>query len=116
MLQGLQMISFSSKPRSTRTRQARPSREASASPQPKATRAAPAASAAGMAPLVAADPTRDDEADNAAALADADADAVAVRRGWHDSSMELRRGLDVYEDLPMDTLPDDLRDSFFGTL
>lgn len=111
------MISFTSKPRSTRTRNVRSSRETAASPGPThATKSAPAAGAAGMAPLVAPDPVRDDEADNAAAAASADADAVAVRRGWHDSSMELRRGLDVYEDLPMDTLPDDLRDSFFGTL
>ena len=28
-------------------------------------------------------------------------------RGWHDSSMELRRGLDVTEDVSVDTLPND---------
>ncbi len=30
-------------------------------------------------------------------------------RNWHDSSMELRRGLDVFEDLPLDALPEDER-------
>lgn len=51
-------------------------------------------------------PQRADEpVDPAAAL---DADSVP-NRGWHDSSMELRRGLEVVEDLPLDALPDDVR-------
>lgn len=36
----------------------------------------------------------------------------AEQRGWHNSSMELRRGLEIVEEVPLDTLPDDLRDLF----
>ena len=39
-------------------------------------------------------------------------DDPAEQRGWHNSSIELRRGLDIVEDIELNTLPDDLRDSF----
>lgn len=31
----------------------------------------------------------------------------AAQKGWYDSSMDLRRGLDVTEDVPLDSLPPD---------
>lgn len=36
-------------------------------------------------------------------------DESQPNRNWHDSSMELRRGLDVVEDLSLDALPEDER-------
>lgn len=52
------------------------------------------------------DPVREDEADM-------DELAESLRqRGWYDSSRDLRRGLDVIEDLPMDLLPEELRAGF----
>ena len=33
-------------------------------------------------------------------------------KGWHDSSGELKRGLDVTENVPLDTLPAELRADF----
>ena len=36
------------------------------------------------------------------------ADEASMRRGWHDSSMDLRRGLTVTEDVGVDTIPMDL--------
>jgi hypothetical protein len=33
-------------------------------------------------------------------------------KGWHDSSGELKRGLDVTEDVPLEALPPDLQDGF----
>jgi hypothetical protein len=36
-------------------------------------------------------------------------ETVALRKGWHDSSMDLRRGLVVTEDVAYDTIPLDLQ-------
>ena len=59
-----------------------------------------------VAPVVGVEPVRDDEAEM-------DELAESLRqRGWYDSSRELRHGLDVIEDLPMDLLPEELRAGF----
>jgi hypothetical protein len=34
---------------------------------------------------------------------------AAPPKGWHDSSSDLRRGLHVVEDVPLDSLPPELR-------
>lgn len=59
------------------------------------------------APAVGIEPVRDDEA-----AMDELAESLR-QRGWYDSSRELRHGLDVIEDLPMDLLPDELKAGFF---
>jgi hypothetical protein len=64
----------------------------------------------GLAPLTSqsvAAPQRADEPVDPLAAAD-EQDSVP-NRGWHDSSMELKRGLEVLEDVPLDALPDDMR-------
>lgn len=101
------MISFSTKPR-----QSRPRASAGRSDPAEDVAKRPAGSSAptGKAPGFA-EPERDDELVDLEHLTE----AVAFRRGWHDSSMELRRGLETQE-VPLDTLPDELRDSFFGKL
>jgi hypothetical protein len=100
------MISFSTKPRQSRPRAAgRVGPAADVAKRPAAPSVA-AAKAPGF-----AEPERDDELVDLEHLTE----AAAFRRGWHDSSMELRRGLETQE-IPLDTLPDDLRDSFFGKL
>jgi hypothetical protein len=35
---------------------------------------------------------------------------VAPPKGWHDSSSDLKRGLHVVENVPLDSLPAELRD------
>jgi hypothetical protein len=39
-------------------------------------------------------------------------DEQYAHKGWHDSSGELKRGLDVTEDVPLEALPPDLRAGF----
>jgi hypothetical protein len=93
------MISFTTKPRSAK-RPSAPSRGSSAGV------------VQGLAAMAAAEPARDDEVADLERLTE----AAAFRRSWHDSSMDLRRGLDVTEEVPIDTLPAELRDSLFGGL
>jgi hypothetical protein len=93
------MISFSTKPRSTKR-------------STVTLRSSTAGVVQGLAALAAAEPARDDEVADLERLTE----AAAFRRSWHDSSLDLRRGLDVTEEVPIDTLPAELRDSLFGGL
>ena len=93
------MISFSTKPRSTKRTTV-------------TFRSSTTGVVQGLAALAAAEPARDDEVADLERLTE----AAAFRRSWHDSSMDLRRGLDVTEEVPIDTLPAELRDSLFGGL
>ena len=100
------MISFSSKPRQNRQRTpVRNSLSSDAMRRPEAPNAP-----GGRSPS-STEPDRDDELVDLEHLTE----AFAFRGGWHDSSMDLRRGLDTAE-VPLDTLPDELRDSLFGNL
>ena len=85
------MLTFSAKPRR----------------RPSTSRSTQGPGLAPLTPQPAAAPQRLDEPDDP--LAAADAHDSLPNRGWHDSSMELRRGLEVLEDVPLDTLPDDMR-------
>jgi hypothetical protein len=100
------MISFSSKPRQNRQRT--PIRNPLSS---DAVRRPEAPNAPGGRSSSSTEPDRDDELVDLEHLTE----AFAFRGGWHDSSMDLRRGLDTAE-VPLDTLPDELRDSLFGNL
>ena len=100
------MISFSSKPRQNRQRT--PARNSLSS---DAMRSPGTPNAPGGRSPSSADPDRDDELVDLEHLAE----AFAFRGGWHDSSMDLSRGLETRE-VPLDTLPDELRASLFGNL
>lgn len=97
------MLTFTSKPRGPRARR-QPADGPGAGLAPLSALAPHAAAplAAYSPPLAAvADPVDSELPDEAIA-----------RRGWHDSSNELKRGLDVTEDVPLDALPPELRAPF----
>jgi hypothetical protein len=81
----------------------------SAKPRRRLTTSSHGTQGPGLAPLASqpADPQRVEESVDP--LTAADAQDSMPNRGWHDSSMELKRGLDVLEDVPLDALPDDMR-------
>jgi hypothetical protein len=108
------MISFSTKPRSAR------SRAGSRSAQGHEPSRWPAHNVglAGLAAALEARAARDGLAGRDDEVADLErlVEARVFRPSWHDSSMDLMRGLDVTEGVPGDTLPDDLQDSLFSGL
>ena len=90
------MLTFSSKPRSSRVQRQPP---AGNGPGP------------GLAPLSSQRPAPrlvvvDEPVDS-----DSFEEAV-LNKGWHDSSSELKRGLDVTENVPLDALPPEWRAPF----
>ena len=89
------MLTFSAKPRSARARRQLQPRTG---PGP------------GLAPLWRS-PGVDEPMDSQQS---AEAEETAVLKGWHDSSVELKRGLDVTEDVPLDALPPDVLSRFSG--